>query len=193
MISALIVAKIRPYSLYGSWSQLPVNNVVLTMNHSYSHSHPFPFCGTFHEYLKHVPLSHAHTCNATPSPSLLSLPPASLPDLSQLKKLETLAADHNSLTSLPDSLSQLKSLISLHLSHNKIPSFPPHLRHLTHLQFVDLSTNQIAEIPAENVDGLTLVELNLNNNSISVLPETLATCQRLKVTTVFLNPLETLF
>ncbi|CAI8037347.1 Leucine-rich repeat-containing protein 57 [Geodia barretti] len=90
----------------------------------------------------------------------------SLPDLGQLKKLETLTADDNSLSSLPDSFSQLKSLKSLHLSHNKLSTFPPHLRQLSHLQFVDLSTNQIAEIPAENVEGLALVELNLNNNSV---------------------------
>ena len=107
-------------------------------------------------------LMHARTTTFTP-------PLASLPDLGQLKKLETLTADHNSLSSLPDTLSQLKSLKSLHLSHNKLSTFPPHLCQLSHLLFADLSTNQIAEIPAENVEVLTVIELNLNNNRISVL------------------------
>ena len=125
------------------------------------------------------------TCLHITSPFSSSL--ASLPDLGQLKKLETLTADDNSLSSLPDSFSQLKSLKSLHLSHNKLSTFPPHLRQLSHLQFVDLSANQIAEIPAENVEGLALVELNLNNNSVSVIPEALATCQRLKVKVVYIQ------
>ena len=61
---------------------------------------------------------------------------------------------------------------------------------MTKLDFVDLSDNAIEELPSEGLENLNIVELNLNRNSIQVLPECLARCKRLKVLRVEENSLE---
>ena len=59
--------------------------------------------------------------------------------------------------------------------------FPPFIRQLPLLDFADLSSNSITELPGEAVEGMKVVELNLNRNNLSVLPEALSKCSRLKV------------
>ena len=125
-------------------------------------------------------------------PSLLHTPPipAQLPEaVGGLKKLESFNLEQNGLTSLPDSCVNLKSLKTVNLSHNKLQSFPLFLCQLTHLDFANLSSNAIQELP-QGINVLSAVELNLNSNSISVLPASLAKCKRLKVLRVQENTLE---
>ena len=107
--------------------------------------------------------THTHTHTHT----------AHLPEtLGSLKKLETLNLERNSLTSL------------------KLKHFPLFLCQLTHLDFADLSSNSLESLPENGMDVFNGVELNLNCNSISVLPAALAKCKRLKVLRMEENTLE---
>lgn len=74
----------------------------------------------------------------------------------------------------------LKQLKNVNLSHNQLKEFPLFLCQLVQVDFVDLSANQITLIP-DGVDVISAVEISLNQNQISVLPESLARCKRLKV------------
>ncbi|KAK7103200.1 leucine-rich repeat-containing protein 57-like [Littorina saxatilis] len=104
----------------------------------------------------------------------------SLPEVGDLKKLESFIADYNQITRLPSSFANLTSLKTLNLSHNLLTAFPVQLCKLRNLDVVDLSGNRITDVPAE-VGDLQAVELNLNQNQVSNLPESLADCPRLKV------------
>lgn len=61
---------------------------------------------------------------------------------------------------------------------------------MTKLDFIDLSNNAIEGLPSEGLENLNVVELNLNGNSIQMLPECLAQCKRLKVLRVEENSLQ---
>ena len=101
-------------------------------------------------------------------------------ELSELKKLETLNVSFNSLSSFPDSFVNFKTLKTVNISNNKLTEFPLFLCQLTQVNFVDLSSNQITSLPAA-IEVISAVEINLNMNQISVIPESISRCQRLKV------------
>ncbi|XP_005089579.1 leucine-rich repeat-containing protein 57 [Aplysia californica] len=106
---------------------------------------------------------------------------ASLPeDFGQLKKLEVVSLCSNSLTSIPRSFANLSHLKTLALSGNRLTAFPKELLNLQQLDSIDLSQNAITELP-QDMSGLQATELNLNQNQVSLLPNTIAQCQRLKV------------
>lgn len=115
---------------------------------------------------------------------------ASLPEsLGALKKLETLTLNGNQLSSIPLSFEGLTALRNLNLCDNKITSFPMVLAKLKHLDVLDLSKNKITEVP-NGLESLQVSELNLNQNQISGLSESLASCPRLKVLRVEENCLQ---
>lgn len=115
---------------------------------------------------------------------------AELPeDFGKLKKLEVISLSGNSLTHLPRSFSNLTNLKTLTLSGNHFKIFPPELLVLPQLDVVDLSQNSITELPFE-MSGLQAVELNLNQNQVSRMPESIARCPRLKVLRMEENCLE---
>ena len=92
----------------------------------------------------------------------------SIPEvIGNLKKLETLALQNNQLTSLPRSISQLTHLRDLNLSNNRIAAFPVQLSALRNLDSLNLSHNKLTKLPDE-LRGLQTVELNLNNNQVSI-------------------------
>ena len=129
--------------------------------------------------------SHIHTHAHTHT----HMPTAHLPDsIGELKKLETLNLTANSLSSLPEGIINLKALKTVNLSQNSLQTFPLFLCQLTHLDFADLSDNKIEELP-EGVQVLNAVELNVNRNSISVIPASIAKCKRLKVLRIEENTL----
>ncbi|KAM6973177.1 leucine-rich repeat-containing protein 57 [Aplochiton taeniatus] len=114
----------------------------------------------------------------------------SLPcEISKLKKLETLLLNGNQLKQLPATIGQLKALRTLSLSGNRFREFPSGLGTLRHLDVLDLSKNHIQAVPAE-VSALQTIEINLNQNQISVLAAEVSTCPRLKVLRLEENCLE---
>ena len=120
-------------------------------------------------------------------------------------KLETLNISNNKISVLPSSLSKLRSLTTLEAGHNEIAKYPEGINGLTkvpnytayclclaksylflkktfdlsQLDTVDLSSNKITSIP-ESIGAIRALELNLNQNQISQLPESLVRCNRLK-------------
>ncbi|XP_064601522.1 leucine-rich repeat-containing protein 57-like [Liolophura sinensis] len=110
-------------------------------------------------------------------------------EMGNLTKLETLNLERNSITTLPNSFSKLKHLRNINLSGNRLLKFPSQLCGLTNLDLVDLSRNKITQV-SEDVKDLHTIELNLNQNQISSLPESIADCPRLKVLRVEENCLE---
>ncbi|XP_072221668.1 leucine-rich repeat-containing protein 57 [Leuresthes tenuis] len=110
-------------------------------------------------------------------------------DIGKLKKLETLILNGNQIQQLPPSLGQLKALRTLSLSGNQFSEFPVGLGTLRHLDLLDLSRNRIQSVPAE-VSKLQVIEINLNQNQISVLSEEVSRCPRLKVLRLEENCLE---
>ncbi|XP_029317004.1 leucine-rich repeat-containing protein 57 [Cottoperca gobio] len=114
----------------------------------------------------------------------------SLPsEIGKLKKLETLSLSGNRIVQLPSTLGQLKALRTLNLSGNQFLEFPPGLGTLRHLDLLDLSRNQIRNVPAA-VSELQTIEINLNQNQISVLSAEVSQCPRLKVLRLEENCLE---
>ncbi|XP_061699274.1 leucine-rich repeat-containing protein 57 [Syngnathoides biaculeatus] len=115
---------------------------------------------------------------------------SSLPsEIGKLKKLETLSLSTNRIQRLPPTVDQLKALRTLILAGNRISEFPTGLGALRHLDLLDLSRNQIRSVPAE-VSELQVIEINLNQNQISVLSGDVSQCPRLKVLRVEENCLE---
>lgn len=110
-------------------------------------------------------------------------------EISKLKKLETLSLNGNRIQQLPPTLGQLKALRTLNLSGNQISEFPSGLGTLRQLDLLDLSRNKIQNVPAE-VSELQTIEINLNQNQISVLSAEVSHCPRLKVLRLEENCLE---
>ncbi|XP_026164171.1 leucine-rich repeat-containing protein 57 [Mastacembelus armatus] len=110
-------------------------------------------------------------------------------EIGKLKKLETLSLNGNRIQQLPPTLGQLKALRTLSLAGNQISEFPSGLGTLRQLDLLDLSRNQIQNVPAE-VSELQAIEINLNQNQISVLSEGVSRSPRLKVLRLEENCLE---
>ncbi|XP_029973043.1 leucine-rich repeat-containing protein 57 [Salarias fasciatus] len=110
-------------------------------------------------------------------------------ELGKLKKLETLSLTGNRIQQLPPTVGQLKALRTLNLAGNQISEFPSGLGTLRQLDLLDLSRNQIQSVPAE-VSELQAIEINLNQNQISVLSAEVSRCPRLKVLRLEENCLE---
>ncbi|WAR19244.1 LRC57-like protein [Mya arenaria] len=114
----------------------------------------------------------------------------SLPnEIGNLKKLESLNLENNILTSLPPTLINLSHLRTINLSRNGFKKFPVELCQLKQLDGIDLSRNKITEIPATAAVCHT-IELNLNQNQISTLPDCISDWPRLKVLRLEENCLE---
>ncbi|PAA56011.1 hypothetical protein BOX15_Mlig000516g2, partial [Macrostomum lignano] len=104
-----------------------------------------------------------------------------LPDqVCSLSRLTILSLERNFLQSLPVGFSQLKSLKTLQLSGNKFKDFPASVLDLPALELLDLSTNSITQLPG-NMSNLKAVELNLNQNQLKLLSDSLADCPRLRI------------
>ncbi|XP_058472270.1 leucine-rich repeat-containing protein 57 [Solea solea] len=110
-------------------------------------------------------------------------------EIGKLKKLETLSLNGNRIQQLPSALGQLKSLRTLSLAGNQIAEFPSGLSTLRQLDLLDLSRNQIHIVPPE-VSELQAIEINLNQNQISVVSAEVSLCPRLKVLRLEENCLE---
>ncbi|CAI5694992.1 leucine-rich repeat-containing protein 57 [Oreochromis niloticus] len=110
-------------------------------------------------------------------------------EIGKLKKLETLSLNGNRIQQLPPTLGQLKALRTLSLAGNQISEFPSGLGTLRQLDLLDLSRNKIQNVP-EEVSELQAIEINLNQNQISVVSAEVSRCPRLKVLRLEENCLE---
>ncbi|XP_061906614.1 leucine-rich repeat-containing protein 57 [Entelurus aequoreus] len=110
-------------------------------------------------------------------------------EIGNLKKLETLSLSTNRIQQLPPTLDHLKALRTLILAGNRISEFPKGLGGLRQLDLLDLSRNQIQSVPSY-VSELQAIEINLNQNQISVVAEEVSGCPRLKVLRVEENCLD---
>lgn len=128
-------------------------------------------------------LKNLNICNNR----LVSLPD----DVGNLKKLETLLASVNRLHNVPPTLSKLSSLREVDLSHNLLTAFPVQLcaSGLKNLNCLNLSHNRITSVP-DGVKTMEAVELNLNQNQVKVLADSIAECSRLRVLRLEENCLE---
>ncbi|XP_077998843.1 leucine-rich repeat-containing protein 57-like [Glandiceps talaboti] len=106
---------------------------------------------------------------------------AGLPvEFGNLSKLETASFNHNRITTLPATFGSLRSLKRISLCANGIKKFPLELCSLKNLDVVDLSQNKMTALPDE-LAQLQAIELNVNQNQISNISESVASCPRLKV------------
>nr|ALS04257.1 leucine-rich repeat-containing protein 57 [Acartia pacifica] len=96
-----------------------------------------------------------------------------------LIKLEILNLSFNSISALPQGFSKLKNLKEIDLSHNNLTDFPACLVGLKQLNLLNLNKNKITTIPDE-VQGIEATEISLNENQISSISASIASCPRLK-------------
>ena len=133
-----------------------------------------------HNKLRTVP-SYLGTCPVLKQLNFGANRLTNLPDnLGNIKKLESLILSDNHINLLPQSFANLANLRTLVLSGNVMTTFPLQVCGLKHLELLDLSKNKIQEIP-DGVENLQVSELNLNQNQVSKISESIAQCPRLKV------------
>ncbi|KHJ43308.1 leucine Rich repeat-containing domain protein [Trichuris suis] len=101
-------------------------------------------------------------------------------EIGLLPKLEQLSVSNNMISALPETIGELKRLKLLNLSVNSFKEFPTVLFQMTQIDVIDLSCNKITCIP-DGIQTLGAVELNLNQNQLSSISESIADCSRLKV------------
>lgn len=106
-----------------------------------------------------------------------------------LDKLETFLLENNLLETLPNEIGRLSNLKTLNLSGNSFRSFPIQVCSLKNLEMLDLSNNVIESIPDE-VGNSQVSELNLNNNKLRKLNDSLIKCPKLKILRLDNNQLE---
>lgn len=146
---------------------IKLNKILRTLDLSYNKLRTIPaLIGNFQQ-LKSLSLNNNR---------ILSIPT----EISNLTKLEVLTLNNNLIKQLPQSISKLINLKRVILSNNELTSFPTVFANLKHLDFIDLSHNKITQIE-DNVKHINASEINLNQNQISILSESIADCPRLKV------------
>jgi small GTP-binding protein len=115
--------------------------------------------------------------------------PKAIGDFNNLKELKL---SENKLSKLPKNLKSLTQLERIDLSNNRFTHIPTSINHLTSLKQLNLSSNQVRNIPKwingsdkpqkiyfpEKIDSLEI--LNLNNNLLNCIPESIGNLSSLK-------------
>ena len=89
-----------------------------------------------------------------------------LPEIGQLKNLQSLELKQNWLTHLPPEIGQLKNLKKLGLWNNKLTHLPPEIGQLQNLQSLYLQDNKLTHLPPEIGQLKNLQSLDIRGNSI---------------------------
>ena len=110
-------------------------------------------------------------------------------EIAFLVKLETLNLNENMLRQIPPTIGQLKNLKTINLSKNNIVVIPKEICELKQLDFLDLSMNKIESLEG-NLENLSAIELNLNENRLKSISSSVTKCPRLKVLRLEQNLLE---
>jgi leucine-rich repeat protein SHOC2 len=94
--------------------------------------------------------------------------------------LQEFDVSNNQLKELPHGLCDMKNGLSrLAADHNELKTVPEYITCLGNLQILSLQSNQINSLPA--LAGLdSLQQLDLSNNKLEVLPESLVLLPSLK-------------
>jgi len=100
--------------------------------------------------------------------------------IGNLGKLEALHLAGNPLMDWPTSVHRCGNLKHLDLSRCRISVIPDSIRELKKLDYICLSNNRLHDIP-EGMCDLKVVEIDLNNNGIAVIPAGLSRNQSLRV------------
>ncbi|XP_057668841.1 protein flightless-1 [Diorhabda carinulata] len=96
-------------------------------------------------------------------------------EMGNLLKLEHLSLTRNHLEKLYGELTELNCLRTLNLRHNNIKTsgIPAELFHLEELSTLDFSHNNLKEVPEGLDKAKSLLVLNLSNNQIESIPNSL--------------------
>lgn len=106
--------------------------------------------------------------------------------IGKLKELKALIVNNNELSSM-DGLKSLKDLNTLVCSHNKLVEID--VTNLSNLLKLSAAHNQFKEVPNLTFQK-DLKEVRLNDNLISVIPEWISSCKRLKILDLGNNKLD---
>ncbi|XP_055540760.1 leucine-rich repeat-containing protein 57 [Wyeomyia smithii] len=110
-------------------------------------------------------------------------------NIGTLVKLETLNASNNLIDRIPVQLNHCLNLKQVILGNNQITDFPVMFCGLKHLDLLDLSRNKITIIP-DCVSSLQVTELNVNQNQISDISDSISRCPKLKTLRIEENCLQ---
>ncbi|XP_070570741.1 p53-induced death domain-containing protein 1-like [Ptychodera flava] len=113
------------------------------------------------------------------------------PGIGKLQNLTTLVLDNNSIQELPEEMFTLRLLSSLHLEANELKSIHPMIAKLSNLSYLDCSANRLECLP--DMGALkNLTRLILDENEISVLPQSVTGLWSLKQLSLRKNKLDDL-
>ncbi|KAJ4899463.1 Plant intracellular Ras-group-related LRR protein 8 [Raphanus sativus] len=109
----------------------------------------------------------------------------------ELTNLTKLSVNSNKLVVLPSSLSHLTSLRVLDARLNRLGSLPGDLENLVNLQVLNVSQNfqHLKELPYSVGLLISLEELDVSYNGITVLPDSIGCLRRIQKLSVEGNPL----
>ncbi|XP_068116372.1 malignant fibrous histiocytoma-amplified sequence 1-like [Hyperolius riggenbachi] len=94
-------------------------------------------------------------------------------------QIQILNLDRNKLRSVPQ-ICCLRELLTLIISKNELTDFPAEVQYLVHLERLELNQNKIHTIPDSIFSNLkNLKYLKLNNNRLSELPMDISSCFQL--------------
>ncbi|WP_378188135.1 leucine-rich repeat domain-containing protein [Aquimarina sp. W85] len=100
-------------------------------------------------------------------------------EIENLKHLTSIELSHNILTGLPDGIGKLSNLKSLNLTANKLVALPDNFTALVHLKEINLHLNRLNSLPNMSSFG-ELIALNVKNNQINSLPDSIGDLSNLK-------------
>ena len=110
-------------------------------------------------------------------PKITYLPP----EIGELRQLERLQLQNNSLAELPAEITNLRQLYFIGLDGNRFTDFPTVLFQLPQLSTVSLMDNPLTRLPPEIGNLQELLELRLHANPLTALPAEITRLNKLQL------------